>query len=248
MGDVAGALELPVPTDDEPVGDPALSTLAGFFAAVLNAKASSAWGAVAPGESAVATTFTKDPSTIEFSDSNLPALFLWRSEIGEDNWIAQDWLVRPSTLQLLIAFRSVPSARQKLREPFANAIRSCLTLATEFDGREPTWVVSGDTDPLAATKGSLLWTFAGVHSLRFGKAAMRPLIIREIQSPQDKTGSAGRVIGTYRSFQMPIRIEERIVYDAATHADAHAYAEITMKNPTDPGGGIVTNVGRLTGS
>lgn len=248
MGDIAGALELPVPTTDTPVGDPLLATLAEFFAAVLNAKAASAWGTVAPGETAVAATFTRDPADVEFNDRQLPALFLWRSEIGEDHWIAQDWLIRPSTLSFLLAFRSVPSSRQKLREPFVNAIRSCLSLAIEFDGREPTWIVPGDTDPLALTKGSLLWTYAKVHSLRLGKAAMRPLIIRQLQPPADTTGSTGRVVGVYRSVQMSIRIEERITYDAATHADPHAYAEVTLKNPNAPSPGIVTNVGRLTGS
>lgn len=250
MGDVAGPLGLPAPNSDTPLGDPLLRTLVDFLAAVINDQCGTAWQTVDPGSgtTVVTSTFTHDPVEVEFIDKQLPGLFLWRGEVGEARWIGQDYLVRPSTLQLALVMRPTAQQRQKLRESFVNAAMSALELALEHQARTPSWIAAGDTDPLAVTRGSLLWTFLSAHSLKLGRGAMRPLIIREMQPKTDRSGAIGHVVGVYRAITAQLRLEERIVFDAATHAEPFAYAEVTAKNPDDPAPGIQTSQGRFTGS
>ncbi len=52
-----------------------------------------------------------------------------------------------------------------------------LLMATEWLGRSPGYVVSGDTDPAAATKGSLVWKYAKIWSLRWQKGGPDKLVI-----------------------------------------------------------------------
>lgn len=245
MADTLGGLQLPVPTTDTPVGDPLLTTLLSYFQAVLNAKASAAWGALDPTKPCVRAVHANGPDIGTFVDRELPALFIERREIGKAVWIGQDFRVRPCTLVMSWVYPSVAQARQQGRDPFLNVIGAVLDHAIEFEGRDPAWVVGGDTDPLAATRGSLLWKYAAVHSLTVMKTRRFPLIIREAQPEQMHAGANGRVVGIYDRIEVTFSCEERLDVDPSVHYDAFAYVDVTTTNPGAPSP-ITTGGGRFT--
>jgi len=233
VADTYGALQIPVPTSDTPIGDPLLTTLLAFFQAILNAKASSAWGALDPSKPCVRAVFDSRPEEL-FNDKQLPALYLARTEVGEAKWIASDWRVRESKLSLSWVFPPVSQNRQSQRDQFINALHSVMETILEFEGRDPSWVVGGDPDPLAATKGSLLWTYAKVHSLRVGKARHVPLIIRYGQPEPGKASAMGVTVAVYGRVEVPIIVEERVLPDLATRYQPHTRLDQTLTDPTPP--------------
>ena len=72
-------IPVPVPSGDATPGDPGLDIFAGYLKATLNFYAGAAWQAIAPGEPLVRNAFTFDPEQVAWSDSKLPALFVFRN-------------------------------------------------------------------------------------------------------------------------------------------------------------------------
>lgn len=248
MVDKVGNVEVPV-TTSAPVGDPLLTVLGSFFKATLNAKASTAWGSVDPGHACVRETFAHDPAEASFNDNKLPALYLHRTSIGKAKWISQDWRIRPSQVSMSWVPPDAPDPKFVLRDAFINSISSVIEHTIEFEGRDPSWVVPGDTDPLAATSGSLLWTFAKVHSMVARQVRHVPLIIRE-QADEGARSSSGKVIGVYRRVEVLFDVEERIEQDVALHYAAIApdgYLETTITNPNPPAPPLETDKFRIVG-
>lgn len=165
MSDTYG--EIPIPTVAPAVGaavtDPALSLVAAFLTAVLNANGQTAWAAVSPAvtglQSGTGTrampvvrfTATHDPELEVLTETSLPALFLYRTgstsrpfwlaedyRVTEDKWVLR-WVIQPSD----------PKAR-KTRQPFANAVVKIIDRAIESQ-RDPVFVQAGDPDPTAPT-------------------------------------------------------------------------------------------------
>lgn len=227
MSDIYGPLALPVPAAaaGAAVADPLLDTLLAFFRAVLIRQAGAAWLAAAPATSSVVKIArAHNPSENSFVDDKTPGLFLWRSKVDPAVDIAADWRVRPSTLTLQWIFW--PTAKQELKrqwDPFLNAM-SCLDAAVEL-GRDPGWVVTGDTDPEAATSGSLLWKYAQVFSLKMGGVQRRAVVI---------TMADNSTRMTYDALEMSIDVRERLTRDMSRYdlLDAVQGSITTTEAPT----------------
>jgi hypothetical protein len=167
-GNLYGPLQLPAPAS--PAGatfsDPAIDTILGFLQPVINRNGNTAWQSVngyqPTGNNLVNSVFGFDPTETEgttFNTRDLPALFMWRSEILGAEWLAADYYVRRSTLVLLWVPPPAVQATRALWQPAVNLIASIVDGITDPDGRDPAFVVPGDTDPAAAYQGSLLWKY-----------------------------------------------------------------------------------------
>src|SRR5688572_28412418 len=155
MAHAFGLLPLPTtaPAVGTTAGDPALDKLRDFFAAVLNAYGQTAWSAVAPTQQVVAFKFSRKPEEGNFVDRQLPAIFLWRERRVRQR-LADEFIT--ATTQLVLLWVPEPAEQEKnaSRWPFAaNAIYDVIVAAVHLE-RHTGWIDSGDTDPLAATRGS----------------------------------------------------------------------------------------------
>jgi hypothetical protein len=167
MADTLGLLTLPAPAPvgTAAVGDPALSTLGAFLQAALNRLLAPAWATVCPGRDPVEFVYCHDPQTL-FDEERLPALYMWRrswdpeqaddGRIKRTSLIAIWWITEPGSSELLAK-----------RDPIMNAADAAIALALRR-GRDPSWIVAGDTDPMAATMGSLLVAQAGFDEVHSG--------------------------------------------------------------------------------
>lgn len=232
MSDTYGGLPIPAPAPTNPptpsaAGDPLLGWTADFVKAVLNANAPLAWNAVAPNTPVVKTVFLHDPRPEVFNERDLPALFVYRDEghvADELEWTADDYRFERGQIVLLWIPPTATQDKRAIRAPIVNAIGKVLDLAIER-GRDPAWIVTGDTDPQAASKGSVLATWAGWAS--FGVKAIRRATIT-IPKGVDKATYEAVAIGCY--------VEELAVEDI-TKFDALAGVDATFKSP-DQGTGL----------
>ena len=164
MGDAYGPMPLPAAAwggAGTTLADPALDTLSSFFAAVINDQGSVAWASVfGAGQKPVAATFTYNPEEGGFNEQTTPALYLWRSKFWPSEWVMTDYFIRRTSITMLWI---PPSAVQEFRAVatgFRNLVASAVDGVLAPDARTPSWKQQGDTDPLSATQGSLLWTYA----------------------------------------------------------------------------------------
>jgi hypothetical protein len=203
-----GALALPVPVaaEGETAGDPLIDTLLSFFKAVLPAQAGQAWAEIAPGRPIVGATYPWDPMT-SFLDTALPALHLWRSEVQKPVLLGQGLRVRPSTLMLNWVFPNDAQHKQRIRDPFLNVIAAVVNDVVEQYGRHPSWVVTGDTDPVAADRGSLLWSYAKVFRFEAGRARHTRLDI-----PLYDVGARPK---SYQRIELEISVQEELMPNLA---------------------------------
>lgn len=152
MSDLFGPLPIPLvdPASGEAAGDPLLTTLLSFFQDTLNSNASAAWSAVFtddPASPVVKTTYAHDPEDTAsvFNENALPALYLFRGDVKDPVWIAEDWQTQESALTLYWVM-PVIAVREKrvLRLPIINGIARVLNEAVEFSTdtrRVPTGVL-----------------------------------------------------------------------------------------------------------
>lgn len=168
MPDFFGPLALPAPATapGATFADPAIDTILAFLQAVLNRNGDAAWGSVngyqPAGTHFVNAVFGFDPTEGDgttFNTGDLPALFMWRSEILGADWRAADYYVRRSTLTLLWVPPPATQATRASWQPALNLVASIVDGITDPDGRDPAYVVPGDPDPNAPYQGSLLWKY-----------------------------------------------------------------------------------------
>lgn len=190
-----GGITLPIATPgvDEPIADKFLFYALQYFQAFVNAKGSVAWNAVQPGKRPIENTFAHDPEQVVFNEKFLPALFMWREESGAPGapyavstaveWIAEDYLVSNDTVRVLWVFPNAEQHVRRIREPIVNGLIKALSVSFEF-GRDPAWVVPGDTDPQAATLGSVFARWASVLFLTMSRWQRRALQIRMTDNTQ----------------------------------------------------------------
>lgn len=163
MSDIYGALPIPAvaPTGTDAVTDPSLSLVANYLAAVLNANAPAAWTAVSPSVTeadgtvedypVVRVAYTHNPEEEWFVETDLPALYLYRTgSMARPYWLAEDYRVTETKWVLRWVFRLSDPEGRKTRQPFANAIVKIVDRAIESQ-RDPVFVQPGDPDPTAAT-------------------------------------------------------------------------------------------------
>lgn len=151
MSDIFGAVEIPVATTGTPIGDPALSKVAAFIAAGLNAYASAAFDALRPRSTprAVVGVFTHDPAERSFNDEKLPALFVWRQS-GQVADQGDYWRRSEERWSGLWIYPPDPQEKHTPRRPFTNAVAKAIDNVIER-GRDPSWFDAGDTDPTAVS-------------------------------------------------------------------------------------------------
>ena len=217
MADNFGLVQIPVATSPqgEAAGDPVLTKLVTFLAALLNENGSKAWGEVAPGAPLVRTVFTHDPEDIVFNERQLPALFLWRASQVEDQ-IADDIFLDTTQCSLLWVFPPAPQETQRRRETFANAVTKLVLVAFER-GRTPSYVFDGDLDATAATLGSLVYAQANANvwsvSLKKGR---RHKFVERIEDGAPRS---------YYALEMTLELQENLElglddFDTPPGADA----------------------------
>ncbi len=161
--DTFGATQIPIqaPAAGEEITDPAISLVANYFAAYLNAYAATAWATVAPPITGLVTTpsplaspvvrgvFGNNPEEEVFNEATLPALFLWRGAKGKaPYWMAEDWFVSDDTWTLQWIFRPANQKGRQVRQSFVNGVFKLIAIATEQE-RDPVYVAPVDLDPTA---------------------------------------------------------------------------------------------------
>lgn len=239
MSDSFGALAIPLvaPGLDDAVGDPLLSKTLAFFKAVLNANTPVAWGAVYKDQSAspiVSYTSPTAPAVATFTDKDLPGLFFWRESAMDPVWIAEDWLTQQSCCPLVWIPRPTNFAKRALRSAIGNAVARTLLTISERN-RDPSWIDSGDPDPLAATLGSSFFGRAGWLEFKVGK--WKPIQVSVPMTPTN--GKTPKPI-PYDAIRIDCTVIERLNFDL-TRYDALAGLDATFKTP-DGGvgdGGVV---------
>jgi hypothetical protein len=153
MADNFGALELPASTTDAVLGDPGLTKLAAFLAAVINAEVADAWALAQPFPTsaqvpAVKTVYAHDWNGFGFNENALPALFVWR-EKGKQEQLGEDWRSDVTAFHVLWALPAIAQEEQRARQPIINAVMKAIGTFIE-EGRHPAWV-----DPLDAWPSGL---------------------------------------------------------------------------------------------
>lgn len=172
MADTFGAATLPLatPVTGEAAGDPGLTRIVNYLQAWLNARDLGAFHAVVPaGQSAVIVNkaYTHDPAQFLLNEKDLPSLYLFRTGGRQVEWLAEDWDISHDTLQLYWVLADREQNFQRLRTTLASGLHKEIYHAIET-GRHPAYVLAGDTDPKAATLGSLLYTAANVFAIDVG--------------------------------------------------------------------------------
>lgn len=241
MSDLFGPLPVPLvaPKTGEAVADPFISTTLSFFAAVLNANAPAAWRAVfkdVPNAPVVKGTFTDDPEPENgvFNESQLPALFFWRSDVRDPVYIAEDWLTQESRCTLLwVMPPAADRLKRSLRTSVINGIARTLMMMVERDC-DPSWVVPGDLDPKAATRGSLFSVWGAWMEFMVGAWKPYQLKVRMLDR-----GAPPR---PYDAVRITCRVVERLTYDLTVFDASAGGMDLTTKT-TDGGvgdGGFIT--------
>lgn len=168
MPDFYGPLALPAPANlaGGTFADPAIDTILDFLKTVLNSNGNTAWQSVSGyqsvGPNLVNSVFGFDPTETDgttFNTRDLPALFMWRSEVHGADWIAADYYVRRSKFIILWVPPPATQSNRAIWQSAVNLIASIMDGITDPDGRDPSWKQPGDTDPVAAYAGSLLWKY-----------------------------------------------------------------------------------------
>lgn len=162
MADTWGAVQHPLaaPAAGFPVADPALHYLGSFVQAVLRSDGANAWATVSR-QNICQKHFTHDPEEADVKITEFPCVFVWSpdSQIQRE---ADDYLTDKREFQILWMFENVRQSRVKDQMPFFNGLVKVLLAA--FDkGRHPAWVVDGDPDTNAATRGSIIWKWCGFY-------------------------------------------------------------------------------------
>lgn len=209
MANEFGGVSFPaaLPGEEQAVTDPALDYTLAYLKAVLNADMGRAWGAVCPGSKVVRHTMAEDPERCEFVDNWCPALFLWAGDRNPLEQMADDWLVDTRPLRLLWIFRPAARQQQRLREPFINGFGKTIAMALRL-GRHPSWVVDGDTDPYAATRGSVLTDQANLIDAK--------LLYYERADLRIQLENGGH-LRPYEGIFASLRVRERLFIDPATY-------------------------------
>lgn len=197
MSDRYGLLRLPLRPEDvgdprsSAVGDPALDVLASFIKASVNRDTKAAWAVIHPGIVRPATeplpivhTRTHNPDDLDFSENQLPALFVYRIEHARTNAFTQDWDRELSRIAVLWVPPTAKYEQATMREPFRNAVAKSIHRSIRRR-RNPGWIVPGDTDPKAAEYGSLLSSHLGAAAIEVLSVKPFPLIVEKSQTPYD---------------------------------------------------------------
>lgn len=223
MADIFGVLELPIPVPqgdsanpDESPGDPLLDVSLDYFATLLNTYGGSAWSKIAPNTKPVKTTKANDPDA-DLDTKDLPTLYLWRSGGDKSDWHAEDILLQRDNLTL---YWLLPISRKEFRNFRSNMMPALEKILAQgvHRNRDPAWVWPGDTDPTAATQGSVFSKTAGWFEMHLGKWTQVAF------SPTDMPEKA-----SYLALQMQITVAEEYEQDTTIRTDPLTRGNATVE-------------------
>lgn len=220
MADALGTVQIPALASDLPQGDPLLGYLLGFYSQVLQNALTDVWAVVAPNVPVVKTTDARDPSTYTLTTTELPALFIDRMGWDETVWEAADYGRVPSHLRMWWVLPRLELKWRRQRSNIMQAAYAALAFGTDWTARAPGYIVGGDTDPLAATKGSLIWKYAKIWSLDFAKGGPQKLVI--------DLGKEGK--STFDAVVWNIDLSERLTNDITLRASPLAGLTDSVSN------------------
>lgn len=222
MADQYGATTLPAGLVEDFV-DPLPYYLAHYLRAVLNAQLGAAWASIAPGRDLIRNVYTADPAEVLFNASALPALFVWRpSSVHTSEKLADDFHVTTSDVRMFWLQGHDSSPKRERRMQFAGPLSKGVHAAM-LEGRHSSWIVNGDTDTTATTRGSLLMTWAGL---------IRPPEVRSETLPVTMQVDEGEPV-TYQAVVFTIRCTERLtrsVVDRSALKDPTKTAAVSIRN------------------
>lgn len=218
MADTFGANQLPLQpgpltspgaqATPQPAQDRTLGTILDFTRAFLitDQNATSAWGIVGldPAHPPIVALFTYNPDHYGLQSESLPALFGWRDG-GKFEWIAEDWETEVVTIKLLWVLPLVLDEDQQRRDPFGDAFIKAVYTAFSR-GRTPSWVVSGDEDPLAATHGSFLGTYLHACTAYPECISWKPRMLATETVD-------GKPAGHFAAFELTLQLREKLTVD-----------------------------------
>lgn len=198
MADTFGAITLPVavPSEGTPVADPALQYIGEFLKAVLEASLGDAW-ATRSRDPLVRSVFTHDPEEADVSQVDFPSLYVWRSRMSE-NKLSDDHVEVQSQVSILWIKQSEPQAVEAEQAPIFAGFAKAIMVGLR-KGRDPAWVVAGDSDATATTRGSLLWKYVGGYRHRVTAVDKHPVQIEMYEGA--KLDTATGILATLEFFE-----------------------------------------------
>lgn len=202
-----------------PAGDVGLGHFGFFLRAAINRALASAFDGVCPNREAVRALYFHNPAQL-FQENHLPALFVWRGK-SKRSRLAAD--IRQGTSTIEVGWISEPAqeSHMVLREPIAKAVLDAVDEAC-FLKRCPSYVVVGDTESLASTRGSLITTFAGFSTIEMGDG-------------DPKVFDFGRVDGDgkplpYYGFTFGVDVTEQLTIDPSVYNSPASIHETNTVN------------------
>lgn len=206
------------------VSDPLLGYVADFLKTIMVAYAGDAWDSVQPGKPLVRTIRIGEPED-GFVESWLPALYIYRSpretrelvETFED--IADDYRFEKSRLSVQWICDPQPQEIRRIRGEIVNGLRKVIDRSIAR-GRDPAWIVPGDTDLQAPTFGSSLSNYGGYATLELLHAAPGKYIHKMLPPAPPKK---------YDELRMSLYVEELLERDLSLIGDPHNEIQIEYK-------------------
>jgi hypothetical protein len=168
MADTFGLTSLPLasPVGTASIADPGRDVLLSFLSAVITAECATAWAVRAPGEPVIRNGYAHDPNEEDFVAKRLPALYVYRGDAKPGQFTDAEF-GDETPVNALWVFPPAPSLRQYERRAIAQGLSRAIHKALgPLNGRHPSWVVAGDTDPYAAAYGSSVLTHGGFEWVR----------------------------------------------------------------------------------
>ena len=171
-------LPLAVPNSGETIADRPLDLVLAYIRALFNAYASAAWHSVAPGEPIVRKAFTHDPDEYNFAETDLPALYLFRTGSARNSEdIATSIRIAPDNVKLFWVLPYVEQVKQTKRVPFISALGKLIDLKIKRT-RDPCFVLASDPDPSKTAEGTVVMRAAGLQELKFLQWKKTQLLIK----------------------------------------------------------------------
>jgi len=165
------------------------------------------------------------------NESHLPALFVWEPDMGNHTQYADDWWTTDRTIIVLWMFEPGPIVQREIRMRVQNAITTTIHHELAM-GRNPAWIDPTDTDPTAATRGSVLTRRCGLISLPRPQHSQRvPITITKENSEPVM----------YRGFRTSVLVTQRYKRDPAMHGSDGSTSVLAAGNPVTAGGSPVIN-------
>jgi len=214
------------------VGDQLLGYVGHYLKTIMDKYVGVAWNSVQPNKPLVRTILVGDPDD-GFNETTLPALYIFRSpretrelvETFED--VADDYRFEKSRVTVQWIVDPMPQMHRRLRNEIMNALRKAIDMGIR-NGRDPGWIVPGDTDIKAPSFGSSLSEYAHFATLELLHAAPGKYIHKmAVPAPPRK----------YDELRMSLYVEELLELDMELIGDPHEQMEMQTNIP-DLGTGL----------